>query len=112
MATALSVVSPVGVIQKLPRIPFETLVENSLLVTDSRVPSERATASSRTSIACAAVTANRRSGLKPSFFEKDATNRAPSPLRRPIAGPGELMIIPSAAVPARREVAGSQARDG
>jgi hypothetical protein len=34
-------VSPVGVIQKLPRIPFETLVANSLFVTDPRVPSHR-----------------------------------------------------------------------
>ena len=46
-----NVVSPVRVIQKLPRIPFEILVVNRFFVTEARVPSERAIASSKTPIA-------------------------------------------------------------
>ena len=41
-ATALSVVSPVGVIRKLTRIPFGTLVLKRFRVADARVPSEAA----------------------------------------------------------------------
>ena len=47
------VVSPVGVNEKLPMTPFLTCVANSALVTDERVPSERAMASTSTSAACA-----------------------------------------------------------
>src|SRR5205807_2337844 len=53
IVTEPAVVSPVGVIAKLPMIPLRTRVANSARVTDARVPSERAIASSRTSAAWA-----------------------------------------------------------
>jgi hypothetical protein len=68
---AFSDVSPVGVIQKLPRMPFVTRVPNNLRVTDVRVPSERAIASSRTSIAWAELRA-KLVGFVPNLFENDA----------------------------------------
>ncbi len=52
-------------------MPFVTLVSNNLRVTDARVPSERAIASSMTSIAWAELRA-KLVGFVPNFFENDA----------------------------------------
>jgi hypothetical protein len=49
MVTEPAVVSPVGVNAKLPVMPLRTRVAKRALVTDARVPLERAIASSRTS---------------------------------------------------------------
>jgi hypothetical protein len=58
-STRIVVTEPVvvlraGVKEKLPVSAFRTRVANGALVTDARVPSERAMPSSSTSAACAA----------------------------------------------------------
>jgi hypothetical protein len=60
-------------------MPFSTLVRRSSRVTDERVPSERAIASSRISVACAAYTAV-DGGLRslPSAASNCSRNRFPA----------------------------------
>ena len=79
-------------------MPLEIRVSNNRRVTDARVPSERAIASSRTSIAWAELSA-KRVGISPNFFANAAANRFPAAPSRSPMGPGWLISKPSALAP-------------
>jgi hypothetical protein len=109
MVTAPVVVSPCRSIEKLPRIPFETFVLKRFEITDGRVASDLAIASSRTS-AASAVWAEKGEGVSPTCLPKVATNLCPAGGSFEVGLPGTLTVIPSAAVPATKiEVQGDEA---
>ena len=98
METLAGVMSPLRVKWKLPRIPSFTTERRSSRTTDARVPSDRAMASSTSSAACAASSANMAGCGVPRSL---TSSRACGP--RPASGAGESTTpryIPCAARPA------------